>query len=173
MSRVNSRWQSLEELPDACRGRDVEGTDADTAYRRARERIDRVLARLSGPRPPEPTPPARIPEPRSNVTPEAYCAAVERAKAYIRTGDIYQIILSQRFGVPVPGLDPLALYRALRVVNPSPYMFLLEGADFTLVGAFARVALVRLTCCFGFTVAPRGAYALYITRATASAFEPT
>jgi anthranilate synthase component 1 len=77
------------------------------------------------------------------VTPEAYCAAVERAKAYIRAGDIYQIILSQRFGVPVPGLDPLALYRALRVVNPSPYMFLLEAADFTLVGSSPE-RLVRL-----------------------------
>jgi len=122
---------------------DLEGTDTDTAYRRARERIDQVLARLTGPRPPEPPPPAHIPEPRSNVTPGAYCAAVERAKAYIRAGDIYQIILSQRFGVPVPGLDPLALYRALRVVNPSPYMFLLEAADFTLVGSSPE-RLVRL-----------------------------
>jgi len=118
-------------------------TDADRAYRRARERIEQMLARLAGPRPLEPPPPPLHLAPRSTMSPERYCAAVERAQQHIRAGDIYQIILSQRFAVPVPGLDPLALYRALRVVNPSPYMFLVEAGDATLVGSSPE-RLVRL-----------------------------
>ena len=95
-----------------------------------------MLDRLQGPRPAEPPAVATTLSPRSNWTPEAYCAAVERAQAHIRAGDIYQVILSQRFATPVPGLDPLAIYRALRVVNPSPYMFLLDAGDgATLVGS--------------------------------------
>jgi anthranilate synthase component 1 len=77
------------------------------------------------------------------VTPEAYGAAVERAQEHIRAGDIYQVILSQRFAAPVPGLDPLAIYRALRVLNPSPYMFLLDAGAATLVGSSPE-RLVRL-----------------------------
>jgi anthranilate synthase component 1 len=122
---------------------DLDASDADSAYRRARERIDQLLDRLTGPRPPEPPPPALHVDPRSNMTRDAYCAAVERAQEHIRAGDIYQLILSQRFAVPVPGLDPLALYRALRVVNPSPYMFLVEAGDATLVGSSPE-RLVRL-----------------------------
>jgi anthranilate synthase component 1 len=110
------------------------GTEA--AQARAHERIDQVLERLRAPRPAEPPAVATVLAPRSNWTPESYCAAVERAQAHIRAGDIYQVILSQRFATPVPGLDPLAIYRALRVVNPSPYMFLLDaGEGATLVGS--------------------------------------
>ncbi len=116
---------------------------AEAAYRDARERIGAMLERLQGPRPPEPTAPLLDLQPRANVTPEAYCAAVERAQEHIRAGDIFQVILSQRFAVPVPGLDPLALYRQLRVVNPSPYMFLLETGAATLVGSSPE-RLVRL-----------------------------
>src|SRR5262249_37326796 len=81
--------------------------------------------------------------PRANTTPEAYCAAVERAQEHIRAGDIYQVILSQRFATPVPGLDPLAIYRALRSLNPSPYMFLLDAGGAGLAGA-SPARLVRL-----------------------------
>jgi len=77
------------------------------------------------------------------MTAEDYCGAVERAQEYIRAGDIYQVILSQRFATPVPGMDPLAIYRALRVVNPSPYMFLLDVGSGTLVGSSPE-RLVRL-----------------------------
>jgi len=109
---------------------------AAAAQARAEERIDQILERLYAPRPAEPPAVATALSPRSNWTPEAYCAAVERAQAHIRAGDIYQVILSQRFATPVPGLDPLAIYRALRVVNPSPYMFLLDAGDgATLVGS--------------------------------------
>ncbi len=117
---------------------------AATAEARARERIDQVLERLRSARPPEPAAVATTLAPRSNWAPDAYCAAVERAQEHIRAGDIYQVILSQRFATPVPGLDPLAIYRALRVVNPSPYMFLLDAGDgATLVGSSPE-RLVRL-----------------------------
>ena len=73
-----------------------------------------------------------------------YCAAVERAKEYIRAGDVFQVVLSQRFTTPVAALDPLDVYRALRVVNPSPYMFFLDARrGVALVGASPEV-LVRL-----------------------------
>lgn len=72
-----------------------------------------------------------------------YRQAVERAKEYIRAGDIFQVVLARRFTVPqAPGA--LALYRALRMINPSPYMVLLELPDCTLVGASPEM-LVRKT----------------------------
>src|SRR5881628_3647562 len=82
------------------------------------------------------------PEIKANGTPEEYMARVSRARELIADGDCIQIVLAQRFDV-TPAPDPLALYRALRHVNPSPYMFLLETASATLVGAspepFVRV----------------------------------
>jgi anthranilate synthase component 1 len=116
---------------------------AEAAYRRARERIAAWLDRLDGPRPAIPASPAIPITPQANTTPETYCAAVERAQEYIRAGDIYQVILSQRFATPVPGLDPLAIYRALRSLNPSPYMFLLDAGGAWLAGASPE-RLVRL-----------------------------
>jgi anthranilate synthase component 1 len=85
--------------------------------------------------------PAAVPP--GNFTQPEFEAMVERAKEFIRAGDIIQVVLSQRFEQPFarPALD---LYRALRTVNPSPYMFLLEGGEFALVGASPEVH-VRLT----------------------------
>jgi anthranilate synthase component 1 len=116
---------------------------AEAAYRAARERIEAILERLEAPRPPEPLQDPELGEPRSNLSPEEYVSAVERAKAYIRAGDIYQIILSQRFAVPARRLDPLAIYRTLRVLNPSPYMFLVDAGGGALVGSSPE-RLVRL-----------------------------
>ena len=79
---------------------------------------------------------------RSNLTPAGFEGLVQRARELIAEGDCIQIVLAQRFDI-TPAPEPLALYRALRHVNPSPYMFLLETADQTLVGAspepFVRV----------------------------------
>ena len=116
---------------------------AEAAYRHARERIADTLARLDRPLPALAPAPALTIDPKPNVSADAYCAAVERAQAYIRAGDIYQVILSQRFAAPVPGLDPLAIYRALRRLNPSPYMFLLDAGGAWLCGASPE-RLVRL-----------------------------
>src|SRR5881628_1623352 len=89
-----------------------------------------------------PTAAGAAPEIKANGTPEEYMARVSRARELIADGDCIQIVLAQRFDIR-PAPEPLALYRALRHVNPSPYMFLLETSGAVLVGAspepFVRV----------------------------------
>jgi anthranilate synthase component 1 len=87
--------------------------------------------------------PPQIEIPPSNFTREAFEKMVEDSKEYIRAGDIIQVVLAQRF-VRDFAKTPLDLYRALRTVNPSPYMFLLDTGDFALVGASPEVH-VRVT----------------------------
>jgi len=87
--------------------------------------------------------PPHLEVPPSNFTPAAFERMVEDAKEYIRAGDIIQVVLGQRF-VRDFRRTPLDLYRALRTVNPSPYMFLLDTGDHALVGASPEVH-VRLT----------------------------
>lgn len=79
----------------------------------------------------------------SNMNEKQFHHMVETAKTYIYEGDIFQVVLSQRFRVPFKG-DKFTLYRALRMVNPSPYLFFLEFNDFALVGSSPEV-LVRVT----------------------------
>jgi anthranilate synthase component 1 len=73
---------------------------------------------------------------------EAYCAAVRRAKEYIREGDIFQVVLSRKIRVPYSG-DPFPVYRALRIINPSPYLFYLDFRSVQLIGSSPEV-LVRV-----------------------------
>jgi len=80
--------------------------------------------------------------PHGDVTRQEYTAAVVRAKEYVRAGDIIQVVLSQRWRKRFEG-DPFNVYRALRSVNPSPYMFYLETGDFKLIGSSPEI-LVRL-----------------------------
>jgi anthranilate synthase component 1 len=80
---------------------------------------------------------------QSNTTRAAYKAAVVRAKEYILAGDVFQVVLSQRFEAPRAGADPFDVYRALRVVNPSPYMFQLDFGEVQVTGASPEV-LVRV-----------------------------
>ncbi|HET8999201.1 MAG TPA: anthranilate synthase component I [bacterium] len=117
---------------------------AERAYRAARERIEEWLERLRRPLS-EAAAAAALPTlaVRSNMTREQYVAAVRRCKEYIYAGDAFQIVFSQRFAVETGALDPFAVYRALRMINPSPFMFFLEGEDATLVGASPEL-LVRL-----------------------------
>jgi anthranilate synthase component 1 len=82
------------------------------------------------------------PVPVSNVTREQYHAMVERAKAYIMAGDVVQVVPSHRFTVPFE-LPPFSLYRALRRLNPSPFLFYLDFDSFALVGSSPEI-LVRL-----------------------------
>ncbi len=82
------------------------------------------------------------PTPVSNTTQAEYHAMVERAKEYIRAGDIFQMVPSQRFAVPF-ALPPFALYRSLRRLNPSPFLFYLAVDDFCLIGSSPEI-LVRL-----------------------------
>jgi len=81
-------------------------------------------------------------KPRSNFTEKEFCQAVSRAKKYIRSGDIIQTVISQRWGFQL-GCDPFQVYRALRVVNPSPYMFFLKFNGLCLIGSSPEL-LVRV-----------------------------
>ena len=122
--------------------------EAERAYQAACARVDAIVATLEGPSPAlKPIDPnaARVADAplSSNTTREAFKAAVARAKEYILAGDVFQVVLSQRFEAPRAGADPFDVYRALRVVNPSPYMFQLDFADVQVTGASPEV-LVRV-----------------------------
>lgn len=112
------------------------------AYQKACGRLKELLTRLRQQvRIPEETPQPSAPE-VSVFGEEAFKAAVLRAKEYITEGDIMQVVLSQRMSKPFTA-SPLALYRALRALNPSPYMFYFDFEDFHVVGASPEI-LVRL-----------------------------
>jgi anthranilate synthase component I len=112
------------------------------AYRRARARLAALLQKLREPVA-IPADTCTASEPAvSGFGEAAYHAAVERAKKYIYEGDIMQVVPSQRMSKPYRA-TPLALYRALRTLNPSPYMFYFDLGDLNLVGASPEI-LVRL-----------------------------
>lgn len=115
--------------------------DPKAAYREAIRKIDRVCEALSGPVAHTVVDINEKPEPieiRSNLSRPEFERSVEQAKEFIRAGDIIQVVLSQRFETDYDG-DPLDVYRALRCVNPSPYMFCLEFGDRKIVGASPEV----------------------------------
>jgi anthranilate synthase component I len=110
-------------------------TDVDTAHARAVEAIRQVRTRLAGPLPALETHPERpAPDFESNMTREAFEANVSRIIEYIYAGDAYQVVPSQRWSAPTP-VEPFSIYRGLRAVNPSPYMYFLDFEDFQIVGA--------------------------------------
>lgn len=113
------------------------------AYRRAVETIERVYERLRAPlAPPEIT--GRVEPVMEQETSAAdYLRGVERAREYVHAGDIFQVVLSRRFSARTAGVDALDVYRALRTVNPSPYMFFLDFDGVKLVGSSPEL-LVRL-----------------------------
>src|SRR2546423_1453400 len=117
------------------------------AYRAAQERLAKLRARLTAPLPrdlilTEPGTDAQLPVFQQTFTESGFLAAVERAKDYILAGDVMQVQISQRTSREFTG-SPLELYRALRSVNPSPYMFYFDFADHHVVGASPEI-LVRL-----------------------------
>ena len=117
---------------------------AAKAYRSALKRLKGVVAALEAPlaHPPVSAKKLAAPAPGSNTTAAEFLAMVRRAKEYIRAGDIFQVVLSQRFSAPF-ALPPFALYRALRRLNPSPFLFHLELGAFALVGSSPEI-LVRV-----------------------------
>ncbi len=121
------------------------GIDAETARARALERLSSVVEALDAPLPHATAMSSTIlalPEPASNTAPAEYMRMVQRAKDYIAAGDIFQVVLSQRFSVPF-SLPSFALYRALRRTNPSPFLFHLDFGTFSLVGSSPEI-LVRV-----------------------------
>ena len=110
-------------------------------YDHARTRLAAARRDLARPLPYDPAVPppdadgaTALPEVRANVAPDAWSAAVESAKEHILAGDAFQVVLSQRYDV-VDAVEPLDVYRVLRLVNPSPYMYFLRHAEATIVGS--------------------------------------
>jgi anthranilate synthase component 1 len=121
----------------------ADGTDPAQAVERAGERIDDALSRLSTAAPPPLRDTALAEMALAPVMdPADYEAMVHKAKEYITAGDIFQVVLAQRFTCPFP-LPPIALYRALRRVNPSPFLYFLDLPDFAVVGSSPEI-LVRV-----------------------------
>jgi len=119
------------------------GVSLKAQYDRAAAAINVIIGRLRQPVPlPEALPPAARPPLAANLTRERFEAMVLQAKEYIAAGDVIQAVLSQCFHTPLRH-DPFDLYRALRSINPSPYMFYLDQGDVKLVGASPEI-LVRL-----------------------------
>jgi anthranilate synthase component 1 len=118
-----------------------DGMSAEAAYAAARARLADAVAdfqrslpyrRESG------SGEMEMPEPSSNTTRERFHEMVEQSKAYIQAGDAFQIVPSQRFSVPF-NLPPMALYRSLRRLNPSPYLFFFDFGDFSIVGSSPEI----------------------------------
>ncbi len=117
------------------------GTTAEEAYENATGEIERILSLLEQPSLHMPVMvPTEVPSVHfeSNMPKEQFIANVLKAKEYITSGDIIQVVGSQRFSTPVKA-SPLDIYRAARSINPSPYMFLLELQGFSLVGASPEI----------------------------------
>jgi len=115
------------------------------ALERAEERLEAWVERLRGPCPyPDQAGGGKVHESDfvSGFTREGFENAVRRIKDYIVEGDVMQVVLSQRLSIPYRG-DPLSVYRALRCLNPSPYLYHLDLADFHIVGSSPEI-LVRL-----------------------------
>ncbi|MBI5094198.1 MAG: anthranilate synthase component I [Candidatus Hydrogenedentes bacterium] len=112
----------------------------DEAYQTAVRKLEDLIQILRAPLvlpEPKPSSPATA-DVKSSFTREGFCQAVEKAKEYIRAGDIFQVVLSQRFERKVHA-SAIDLYRALRCINPSPYMLLLQFPDLCLVGSSPEV----------------------------------
>ena len=127
--------QKIKVVAHAYVGDDV---SPDAAYDDAVRRIDELVARLTGAVEEPHGTGAPAGEVRSNLTPEAYQAMVRRAKEYVFAGDVIQVVLAQRFEVPL-GAAPINVYRCLRTVNPSPYHFYLALGRDHIAGASPEV----------------------------------
>ncbi|HUE71810.1 MAG TPA: anthranilate synthase component I [Pirellulaceae bacterium] len=121
---------------------DLATGNADKAYADAQRRVDELVEKLSAPSPLPPADIASTGEPklayRSNFRREDFENAVRQCVEYIRAGDIFQVVISQRLEVDLTS-DPFEVYRTLRVVNPSPFMFFVRTPEVTLVGSSPEI----------------------------------
>jgi anthranilate synthase component I len=113
-----------------------EEEELESSYRRALQSLADIRLRLAGPVPGVPSrPPARAPAQfQSNMSQERFEQTVARIVEYIRAGDAYQVVPSQRWSAEV-AVEGFSIYRGLRAVNPSPYMYFLDFGDFEIAGA--------------------------------------
>ncbi len=133
-----------DELTLAAPVRATESVSAAQAWEAAEARLAEAEAALERPLP-HPAPPVALPAPpapNSNMSKAAFLGMVGRVKDYIGAGDAFQVVLSQRFAAPF-ALPPFALYRALRRINPAPFLFFLDFGGFAVVGSSPEI-LVRL-----------------------------
>ena len=117
--------------------------DFERSYAGAAAAIADVRERLAAPTPRAAAGPRTPPAWESNIGSEGYAEAVERIKEHIRAGDAYQVVPSQRWSADAP-IDAFSLYRGLRTINPSPYMYFLDFEDFQVAGASPE-SLVKVT----------------------------
>ncbi|WP_026733630.1 anthranilate synthase component I [Fischerella sp. PCC 9605] len=124
------------------------GASLQAAYEKACDRVTQMVSKLSLPLSPQSTllewkPPGNrklgeIEEYKSNFTRDEFCASVKKAKEYIKAGDIFQVVISQRLSTEYTR-DPFALYRSLRQINPSPYMAFFNFQDWQIIGSSPEV----------------------------------
>jgi anthranilate synthase component I len=127
----------------------VRADDVDGSYADAVETIRKARRLLAGPvpRPAEDRPPRPVPEFRSNMPREQFEGMVARIIEYVHAGDAFQVVPSQRWSAQLEGIDPFSVYRGLRVVNPSPYMYFLDFLDFQIAGASPEPLLTMCMTC--------------------------
>jgi len=128
-----------------CYVRVGEGDDARAAYKHAEQTLEAVVRRLRDPLPADvvTTPVREAMEVRRSMSEAEYHDVVKRAKEYIEAGDIFQVVLAQQFQMPLQ-VDPFSIYRHLRAINPSPYLFFIRmEEEAVLVGSSPEI-LVRL-----------------------------
>ncbi|MDD5255475.1 MAG: anthranilate synthase component I family protein, partial [Candidatus Omnitrophica bacterium] len=140
---VNHTIKIVTNIMLPAKGKKLSPAAKKKLYQKALRAIERLHDQLNRPvRYARQNPAKRSPqELRSNFTRHDFCSIVRRAKHYIRQGDVIQVVLSQRFHVPLRK-EPFDVYRSLRSINPSPYMFFLKYKEAILVGASPEM-LVR------------------------------
>ncbi|HVL99420.1 MAG TPA: anthranilate synthase component I [Egibacteraceae bacterium] len=132
--------QRLHVVSNVLVGRDP-GRQYDEALTASEDLVDALSAPVRAP-PVAPPQATKVTDAAANMTREAYLAAVEVAKEYIRAGDVFQVVPSQRFSLDTD-VDPFSVYRVLRVINPSPYLYLFDYGDLQIVGSSPE-ALVKV-----------------------------
>ncbi|HEY4094124.1 MAG TPA: chorismate-binding protein [Baekduia sp.] len=115
----------------------VAADDVDASYADAVATIAKARGLMDGPvpKPAADRPPRPVPTFESNMPREKFEGMVSRIVEYVYAGDAFQVVPSQRWSAPLEGVDPFSVYRGLRVVNPSPYMYFLDFLDFQIAGA--------------------------------------
>ncbi|MBW7473436.1 anthranilate synthase component I [Paenibacillus oenotherae] len=140
--------QQIQIIGNVHIGEGAADSDIAAAYGEALAKIEATIERIQQPLPTALMAGGSIPrdpelgEVQSNLTKEQFIANVDKAKEYIRAGDIFQVVLSQRFSIETT-VDPLHVYRVLRTMNPSPYMYYLKMGDEVIVGTSPE-ALVKV-----------------------------
>ncbi len=131
-------WRQRVYLIESVSVHELAGDALDAAYDSACRRVERAVADLARPLSYVPVPPPEageaLPEVRSSMPNGMYQRAVEVAKEHILAGDIFQVVLSQRYDIQLDA-DPFDFYRVLRQVNPSPYMYFLRHPEITIAGS--------------------------------------